>query len=115
MYDCGRAQRIQIAGLRVVDARLALRHNNNGLIFSERINQLDGTLPPHGKRQDGVREQNGIPHRKHGHSPYIVYFPGLSNRLGKRLLAHWLSLSVTHSSLDETSQERFHATPCELP
>jgi hypothetical protein len=29
--------------------------------------------------------------------------------LGKRLFAHWLSLSVTHSSLDDTPPERFQA------
>src|SRR5271170_2826404 len=33
------------------------------------------------------------------------------NLFGKRLLAHWLSLSVTHSSLDDTPPERFQAPP----
>jgi hypothetical protein len=107
MYDRGRAHGVKVAGLRVVDARFALRDNDDGLIFAERIDKLDGTFPAHGKGQDGVREKDSIPHRKHGQSPYIIYFPGLSNRLGKRLLAHWLSLSVTHSSLDDTLPERF--------
>jgi hypothetical protein len=74
--------------LRVVDARFALRDNYNSFILSERINKLDGTFPPHGERQDGVRKKNGIPHRKHRQSPYVIHFPMLSNRLGKRLLAH---------------------------
>ncbi len=109
MNDCGSTDRIKIAGLRVIHAGFPLRDNYNSFILSERINKLDGTFPPHGKGQDGVRKKNGIPHRKHGQRPYIICFPGLSNRLGKRLLAHWLSLSVTHSSLDDTLPERFHA------
>ena len=101
MHHGGSTDRIKVAGLGVVDARLALRHNDNGLILSERIDKLDGTFPPHSEGQDGVRKQNGIPHRKHGQGPYVIYFLMLSNRLGKRLLGHWLSLSVTHSSLDD--------------
>jgi hypothetical protein len=71
---------------------------------------LDRTLPAYRKRQDGVRKQDCIPHRKHGQSPYVVCFPMLRNLLGKRLITHWLSLSVTHSSLDDTPPERFQAS-----
>ena len=98
MDDGGRAYGVKIAGLRAIDAGFALRDHYDGLVFAERIDQLDGTFAAYGKGQDGVREQNGIAHRKHGQSPYVVCFPMLSNLLGKRLLAHWLSLSVTHSS-----------------
>jgi hypothetical protein len=111
MNDCGSADGIKVAGLGVVDARFALRDDDDSLILSERINKLDGTLSPDRERQDGVGEKNGIPHWKHGQSPYIIGFSMLNEWLGKRLLAHWLSLSVTHSSLDDTSAERFHAIP----
>jgi hypothetical protein len=96
--DCGRAYGIKIAGLRAIYAGLALRDDHDGLVFSERIDELDGTFSAYGKGQDGMRKQNGIAHRKHGQSPYVVCFPKLRCLLGKRLLAHWLSLSVTHSS-----------------
>jgi len=39
---------VEIGGLRAVDAGLALRHHDDGLIFSQRIDQLDGTLPAYG-------------------------------------------------------------------
>src|SRR5208282_4851424 len=74
----------------------------------------DRTFPAHGQRQHGVRKEDGITDRKNGQSPYIVCFPMFRNLFGKRLLAHWLSLSVTHSSLDDTPPERFQAAP-ELP
>jgi hypothetical protein len=97
--DGGRAHGVKITGLGAIDAGFALGHDHDGLVFSERIDELDGTFAAYGKRQDGVREQDGIAHRKHRQSPYVVCFPMLRCLLGKRLLAHWLSLSVTHSSL----------------
>jgi hypothetical protein len=61
--DRGRADGIQIAGLGAIDTRLTLRHHHDGFVFSQGINELDGTLPAYGKGQDGVRKQNGIAHR----------------------------------------------------
>ena len=107
----GRADGIKVTSLRAIDAGFALRHHHDSFVFSERIDQLDGTLPAYGKGQDGVRKQDGIAHRKHGQRPYVVCFPMLRNLLGKRLLGHWLSLSVTHSSLDDTPRERFQGFP----
>jgi hypothetical protein len=106
MDDGRSADSVEVAGLRAIDTRFTLGHDYNGLIFSQRINQLDRTLPAHSEGQDGVREQNSVAHRKHGQGPYIVYFPRLRKRVGKRKLAHWLSLSVTHSSLDDTFFEK---------
>ena len=108
MHHRRSAHQIQIAGLRVVDARLALRHHHNGLVFSERVDQLHRTLPAHRQRQHGVGEQNRVPDRKYRDSTLIVCFLRLSLVLGSRLLAHGLSLSVTRSSLDDAYPERFH-------
>jgi hypothetical protein len=107
--DRGGAHSIKIAGLGAINAGLALRHHHDGLVLSQRIDQLDGTLPAYREGKDGVRKQDGIAHRKDGQSPYVVCFPMLKNLLGKRLLGHWLSLSVTHSSLDDTPPEKVHA------
>jgi hypothetical protein len=56
MNDGGGAHHIKVTGLRAIDASFALRDNDDGLILSKRIDKLNGTLPAHGKGQDGVRE-----------------------------------------------------------
>ena len=66
MNDCGCTDGIKIAGLGIVDARLALRHYYDGFVFSQRVDQLNGTLPAHGKGQDGVRKKYGVSNWKYG-------------------------------------------------
>ena len=79
---------VKIAGLRRVDARLALGHHNDGLVFPQRINQLNGTFPAHGQGQNSVREQHRVPYREHRKGLLIVYFLILRSALDGRLLAH---------------------------
>ncbi len=52
----------QVGGLGSVDARLALRHHNDGLVLTQRINQLNRAFAADGQRQHRVREQNGVAH-----------------------------------------------------
>ena len=59
-----RADAEQIGRLRRVNARLPLRHHNDGLIFSKGINELNRGFAPYGQRQDSMREQDGITYRQ---------------------------------------------------
>src|ERR1700728_2406854 len=102
MHHRRSSHRIEIAGLWRVDPRLALGHDNDGLVFPERIDKLNGTFPTHGQRQNRVREQYGVPYREYRKSLLFVYFLILRSALDGRLLAHYVSLSVTRSSLDVT-------------
>src|SRR6202034_3790741 len=102
MHHRRSSHRIEIAGLWRVDPRLALGHDNDGLVFPERIDKLNGTFPTHGQQQNRVREQYGVPYREYRKSLLFVYFLILRSALDGRLLAHYVSLSVTRSSLDVT-------------
>ena len=55
---------VKIGGLRRVDARLALRDNDDGLVVAEGVDQLHGTFPAHGQRQHGMGEEYGVAHGK---------------------------------------------------
>ena len=48
-----------------VNASLALRDDNNGLVFTQRIDQLNRAFPANGKRQHGMRKQHRVTHRQH--------------------------------------------------
>jgi hypothetical protein len=56
VYDRRGSNRIQIARLRGVDTSFALRDYDDGLVFTERVDELNRTLPPDGQRQYGVGE-----------------------------------------------------------
>jgi hypothetical protein len=45
MNDSKSAYFEKIARLGRINARLALRHYNNGFVFPEGVNQMNGTLP----------------------------------------------------------------------
>ncbi len=66
------SHRVKVAGLRGVDPRLALGHHDDGLVFPQRIDQLNRTFPAHGQGQNSVREQHRIPYRKHRKSLLFV-------------------------------------------
>ena len=75
VHDRRGADGVKIAGLRRIDARFALRHHDDGLVFAEGIDQLDRAFPAHGQRQNGMREQNGVPYREHRERPLLRLFP----------------------------------------
>ena len=58
------ADLMQIAALGGVLARVALGHHQDGLLFTQRLDQLDRALPPYRQRQNRMREKNRIPHRE---------------------------------------------------
>ena len=63
------ADGVKIGGLGGIDAGFPLRHHHNGLVFAQRIDQLNRALPAHGQGQHGVREKHRIPHRQDGQNP----------------------------------------------
>ena len=65
---------VEIAGLRGIDASFALRHHHDGLVFAQRINELNRALPTHGQGQHGMGEQHRIPHRQDRQNPSFFFF-----------------------------------------
>ena len=85
--DGKRSDRIEIAGLGGIDAGFALRHHHDGLVFAQRINELNRTLPAHRQGQHGVGEKNRIPHRQDGQNPGFFFF-WLGSALSARFFCH---------------------------
>jgi hypothetical protein len=71
-----------------IDAGFALRHNNDGFVFSQRVNQLDRTFPAHGQGQHRMGEQNRIAHRQDRKRLLFLRFVELRGTLWYGVLAH---------------------------
>ena len=61
----------QVGRLRSVDARLALRDHDDGLVFTQGIDQLHRTLAADGQRQDRMRKQHGVANGQQRQSPRL--------------------------------------------
>ena len=69
VHDRQASYREQVGRLRRIHARLALRYHNDGLVFTQGVDQLHRTFPPHGQRQYRMREQNGVAYGQNGQGP----------------------------------------------
>ena len=59
------AHPIEVLLMRLVERRVALGEDANQLALSDGIvNQLNGALPGHRQRHEGIRKQNGVPKRQ---------------------------------------------------
>ncbi len=65
MNDSKSANFEKVAGLGRIDARLSLRHNNDGLVFAKGINEMNGTLSAYRERQNCMWKQDRVPHRQY--------------------------------------------------
>ena len=65
------ADGVQVAGLRGVHARVALRDHHDGLLLSQRLNELDGAFPADGQGQHGVGKQHRVANRQNGQDPSL--------------------------------------------
>ena len=83
MHDRQGADRIEVAGLRGIDAGFALRHHDDGLVFAQGINELNRALPAHSQGQHGMGEKYRIPHRQDGQNPRFFFFCCLVLRSGR--------------------------------
>jgi len=62
----------QISRLGRVDPRFSLGHHDNGLVITQRIDQLDRALTTHRQRQHCMGEKDGIAHRQQRQSTGLV-------------------------------------------
>ena len=69
VYGRKRAHRVQIAGLRGVHARIALRHHHHRLFVAKRLDELDRALPAYRQGQNGMGKQDRIPYGQYRQDP----------------------------------------------
>ena len=96
---------VQIGWLRRVHARLALRHDDDGFVFAQRVNQLHRTVPPDSQRQHRVGEEHRVAHWQNGQRPLGGFVRSLVGSRNNRI-AHDLSLSDFHSTLDDSNWQK---------
>ena len=64
MYGCAGANAMQVWAFGGVEASVALGNDEDGLFFTERLDELDRAFAAYGERQDGVREQHRVAYRE---------------------------------------------------
>ena len=64
-----RADGVQIARLRRVQARIPLRRHHDRPFVAQRLDELDGAFPAHRQRQHGMGKQDGIANRQNWQDP----------------------------------------------
>jgi hypothetical protein len=63
MNDSYGAHVEQVRGLWIINAGFTLRYDYDGLVFAQRVDELDGTLPAHRQGENRMREKDGVPYR----------------------------------------------------
>ena len=61
---------VQIVGFRRIQSRVQLRRYDDGALFAQRLDQLDGAFAAHGQGQNGMGKENGIAHGQDGNSAH---------------------------------------------
>ena len=98
-----RSDGIEIGRLRRVHPRLALRHHHDGLVVTERVNQLHRAFPPDRQRKHSMGKEHRVAHRQNGQRPLCGFIISL---LGRNRIAHNFPLSEFHSTLDEVKCQK---------
>ncbi len=60
---------VEVGGLRGVQAGVALGDDENGLLFAQRLDELDGAFAADGEGQHGMGKQHGVAHRENRRGP----------------------------------------------
>ena len=101
-HDRSRAHRVEVLDLRIVDVRVLLADQDDGLLFrQDLLKQPLGLLPSQRDRHDRARKQNHVPHRKHGRGLRDLHATGQGDFLLAQLSGHedFRLLVVNHLGL----------------
>ena len=98
------------AGLGESRRGIDLGGHDDGPLFAQRLDQLDGALPANGKRQNGMRKQNGIADRQNGNPAHsgVQFFRMRLFRGGD--VEGWFGIEcplINFPSLDNASMKSF--------
>ena len=72
-----RSDGVEVGGLGRVHTGLALGYYYYGLVFTERVDQLDRTFPAYGQGQHRVGEQDRVAHGKNRQRTFRGFVRGL--------------------------------------
>ncbi len=96
VHDGQRSDGVEVGGLRRIHAGLALGDDDDGLVFAERVDQLDGAFPADRQGQHGVGEQDRVADGQNGQRA-VGGFGRIEFGVGN--IGHDFPMSDLHSTL----------------
>ena len=82
------ADRVHVVGGGRVQAGVLLGGDDDGALFAQGLDELDGAFAADGKWQNGMGKQDGVPHRQDGDSPQVGGGLGGIGRRNGMLVGH---------------------------